>query len=127
LRDVVKPPRKTKAETEARDKEYYKALHTHGVDTINAFLRAEQDEERKRIASYADLAPQLAEKAGISLKLAASLLKPDFANRLGIPDFSLKNNSAEIRRLKERIKSLKRAHTAAVEIGNETIEYTNSI
>lgn len=43
---------------------------------------------------------------GFSAANAAGLLVPDFAKRVGFPDFELKNNGAEIRRLKERIAKL---------------------
>jgi hypothetical protein len=37
---------------------------------------------------------------------AQELLKPDFAGRYGFPDYALRNNGSEIRRLKERIADL---------------------
>ena len=37
---------------------------------------------------------------------ARKLLTPDFARRIGIPSYALTNNSANIRRIEERIKSL---------------------
>lgn len=40
---------------------------------------------------------------------AAALLKPDAIGRIGFPDYKLKNNNAQIRRLKGRIAQLKRA------------------
>ena len=38
----------------------------------------------------------------------AELLTPDYAGRVGFPDFTLKNNSANIRRLKQRLLELER-------------------
>lgn len=45
-------------------------------------------------------------KMGFTEKQAEGLLSPDFCGRLGFPDYMTANNSANIRRLKERIKIL---------------------
>jgi hypothetical protein len=42
-------------------------------------------------------------------KLAYNLLEPDYAGRIGFKDYQLTNNSAEIRRLRERIAELEKA------------------
>jgi frataxin-like iron-binding protein CyaY len=44
---------------------------------------------------------------GFSEKQADSLLKPDFAGRLGFPSYALQNNNANMRRLQKRIEELK--------------------
>lgn len=49
--------------------------------------------------------------------VAEKLLTPDFAGRIGIPDYDIKNRSAEIRRLKERIEHESR------ELNQESKEY----
>lgn len=54
------------------------------------------------------LAPQLAAEANVSGATALNLLTPDFAGRVGIPDYELRNNGAEIRRLKQRIEDLQK-------------------
>jgi len=58
---------------------------------------------------------------GLSERRIDELLKPDFAGRVGIPDYELTNTRAEIRRLKERLSELQEAATTAapepVEIG----------
>lgn len=41
-------------------------------------------------------------------KILTEILKPDYAGRIGFQSFSLSNNSAEIRRLKDRIAGLER-------------------
>jgi hypothetical protein len=42
-------------------------------------------------------------------KLARNLLEPDYAGRIGFKEYQLTNNSAEIRRLRERIEELEKA------------------
>lgn len=44
----------------------------------------------------------------ISEARARELLKPDFAGRRGFPDYMLKNNNANIRRLKQRLAGIAR-------------------
>ncbi|MDP2755469.1 MAG: hypothetical protein Q8P40_13910, partial [Nitrospirota bacterium] len=45
---------------------------------------------------------------GFTERQAAEALKPDFAGRLGFPSFALTNNSANIRRMKERLIELEK-------------------
>jgi hypothetical protein len=45
----------------------------------------------------------------------AELLKPDFAGRIGFPDYALQNNNANIRRMRERLEELKKKAEAAPE------------
>jgi hypothetical protein len=49
---------------------------------------------------------QVAELMNVSQASAAKLLQSDFAGRIGFADYQLTNNSANIRRIKERIASL---------------------
>lgn len=54
---------------------------------------------------------------GFTERQAAEALTPDFAGRLGFPQFALSNNSANIRRMKERLVELeKREVTPTAEI-----------
>jgi len=48
---------------------------------------------------------------GLTRTSAAELFKPDFAGRIGFPDYALTNNSANIRRVKARIEQLTRNAT----------------
>lgn len=48
---------------------------------------------------------------GLTESRARDAFKRDFAGRIGFPDYALKNNNAEIRRLKDRIATLERAAT----------------
>lgn len=43
---------------------------------------------------------------GVHPKIAAAQLKPDFAGRIGFPDYALTNNNAKIKRLSERSASV---------------------
>jgi hypothetical protein len=43
---------------------------------------------------------------GVSPTVARAQLKPDFAGRIGFPDYALVNNSANIRRLETRAESV---------------------
>lgn len=58
-----------------------------------------------------DRVPKIVAMLSISEQAAAALLTPDFANRIGFADYQLKNNGAEIRRLKARLESVR--HTKA--------------
>lgn len=44
--------------------------------------------------------------AGFTDSQIEELLKPDYMGRVGFPDYAIKNNSANIRRIKDRIKEL---------------------
>lgn len=54
---------------------------------------------------------------GLSEARARDLIKPDFCGRIGFADYELTNNSANIRRIQQRIKGLERA--MAREVGPE--------
>lgn len=45
---------------------------------------------------------------GLSEDTIARLLTPDFCGRIGIPDYEIRNRSANIRRIKQRIEELER-------------------
>ncbi len=51
-------------------------------------------------------------KLGLKETNAAKALTPDFAGRVGFPDYALKNNGAEIRRVRARIEALEAAQQA---------------
>lgn len=52
---------------------------------------------------------------GFSPASATDLLKPDFAGRIGFPDYALSNGNANIRRVRERLEHLERAHAQPVQ------------
>lgn len=61
----------------------------------------------------------LLREMGYSEEAIKKLREPDFCGRVGYPSFELTNNNANIRRVEERIKSLK----AAKERGSSEQEY----
>lgn len=58
---------------------------------------------------------------GFTEASAAKAIKPDFCGRIGFPDYALKNNNANVRRIKGRIAQLER-RTAEVAAAEETGE-----
>jgi len=52
---------------------------------------------------------------GFSPQSIADVLKPDFMGRIGFRDYSLKNNNANIRRVRERLERLEHAHAQPVQ------------
>jgi DNA repair exonuclease SbcCD ATPase subunit len=88
---------------------------------VNAAIRKAQ----KRAAKGEDmLAATAAELASAGLRYRpetiALLVKPDFAGRVGVPDYELTNKGAEIRRVKARIAELE-ASTTKAQPADETI------
>ena len=70
---------------------------------VRAARKAHGDDSAKVAAYLTD--------HGINAALTRNLAQPDFCGRWGVPDYALKNNNAEIRRLKERISALEAAAT----------------
>lgn len=64
---------------------------------------------------------------GISDTNAYKLLQPDYMGRKGFQDFYLKNNSANIRRMKERIAELEREEERRVTIQDDQEEEVNGV
>jgi hypothetical protein len=59
-------------------------------------------------------------KLGLNTATAQALLRKDFAGRVGIPDYRIKNSAAEARRIEQRIEQLE-ARAAAKPKGPETL------
>lgn len=65
---------------------------------------------------------------GLNAAQIDDLFQKDFCGRLGFPDCTLKNNNANIRRIKGRIDDLlKNREREAVEIKNETFTYVENV
>lgn len=76
----------------------------HGtVDEINARFREEKERVAAAHKTYLQHAAILAEQTGNTEAWARGMLTPDVLGRIGYPDYAMKNNSAEIRRVKKRI------------------------
>lgn len=73
------------------------------MKAANKIVRSKATDEEK-IAKLADLLDYSPAKA-------ASLLRKDFAGRVGFPDYAIRNNGANIRRLGERIAELEKMQT----------------
>lgn len=69
---------------------------------VNAIIKREQT-EAGRIAALVSIGHEPAQ--------AKRLLQPDYAGRIGFKEYQLTNNSANIRRIRERIAELERAAT----------------
>jgi hypothetical protein len=54
----------------------------------------------------------------VTEKHAAELIEPDFAGRIGFPDYSMKNNNANIRRMKERLEDIRGVTARRIEAAN---------
>lgn len=76
--------------------------------TVNATIR------KHRKGGPAAQIAALREALNISEESAADLFKPDFAGRIGVADYQLSNNSAQIRSMKARLEHLKRCKAAPV-------------
>lgn len=64
----------------------------------NQIVRRRTLTDEQKVAALEDL--------GVSNSNAWRVLEPDFMGRVGFPDYALKNNNANIRRIKERIQGL---------------------
>lgn len=88
------------------------------ADKLRAQLATlEQQQERMKIANALvrkkDRAGLIA--AGFTESVTEKLFMPDFAGRLGFPDYALTNNSANMRRIRQRIEQLQRRPTENTE------------
>ena len=86
------------------------------MKAVNAIIRKKNlsDEQKKE---------QII-KAGLKEKYATDILQPDYCGRIGFPSFSLTNNNANIKRIKDRIAHLEKlnaAETAEKKFGEVSI------
>lgn len=73
---------------------------------INAILRTVKLRARKDGVAWEPLAISALVDLKLSEGLARDLVTPDFAGRVGIPDYQITNTGAEVRRLEKRIAEL---------------------
>jgi hypothetical protein len=77
--------------------------------SMKAANKAIRDSKR----NGSDAVAALMAAAGLTEPQAIEILKPDFMGRIGFPQYSLSNNNANIRRIKQRIEDLQRMQQAA--------------
>jgi hypothetical protein len=70
------------------------------MKATNRIIRAGKNE-------HGAIIRRLVEDLGYTESQAAALLQPDFAGRIGVPDYRLRNNNANIRRMKQRLEELR--------------------
>ncbi len=76
------------------------------AEKLQAMMKAANQIVRNRKLSDDEKVAQLAADCGLRESSARQLLKPDFAGRIGFPDYQLTNNNANIRRMHQRLKGL---------------------
>lgn len=76
------------------------------AEKLQAMMKAANVIVRNRRLSDEEKIAQLIADCGLSDANARGLLKPDFAGRIGYPNYQLTNNSANIRRMQQRMKGL---------------------
>ncbi len=81
------------------------------LESLQSRMRAGNAIVRDRKLTDAEKIAELV-KLGLRQANAAKALTPDFAGRVGFPDYALKNNGAEIRRVRARIEDLEAATQA---------------
>jgi hypothetical protein len=81
------------------------------LESLQSRMRAGNTIVRDRRLTDAEKIAGLV-KLGLKETNAAKALTPDFAGRVGFPDYALKNNGAEIRRVRARIEALEAAQQA---------------
>lgn len=76
------------------------------AEKLQATMKAANQIVRNRKLSDDDKVAQLVAECGLRESSARQLLQPDFAGRIGFPDYQLTNNNANIRRMHQRLKGL---------------------
>jgi len=71
------------------------------MKTINKVVRNKKLSNEEKINKITNL-------TGWSKDIATKILEPDFCGRVGFPSYKLTNNNANIKRMKDRVKSLER-------------------
>ncbi len=90
------------------------AVKLANMERTQAVMKLANTGIRKHAKAGADAQTLALVELGFSPSRAAELLKPDYAGRIGFADYELKNNNANIRRVRERLQQLERAHAQPV-------------
>lgn len=76
------------------------------AEKLQAAMKAANLIVRNRQLTDDQKVAQLVADCGVREPRARELLKPDFAGRIGFPNYQLTNNGANIRRMEQRLKGL---------------------
>lgn len=76
------------------------------AEKLQATMKAANQIVRNRKLSDDEKLARLSAECGLRESSARQLLMPDFAGRIGFPDYQLTNNNANIRRMHQRLKGL---------------------
>lgn len=76
------------------------------AERLQATMKAANLIVRNRKLSEEEKVARLGVECGLREATARQLLQPDFAGRIGFPDYQLTNNNANIRRMHQRLKGL---------------------
>ena len=92
----------------AEDPEAVQHLQTKiaAAEKLQATMKAANVIIRSRQLTDDDKVARLVAECGQREHSARELLKPDFAGRVGFPDYALTNNGANVRRMQARLKGL---------------------
>jgi len=92
----------------SEDPDAIQQLHAKiaAAEKLQATMKAANVVVRNRRLTDDEKVAQLVAECGLRDNGARELLKPDFAGRLGFPDYKLTNNGANIRRMQQRLKGL---------------------
>ena len=107
------------AERRARSAERNRSISSDDPEAVRRLkeklVELERTQERMKAGNKALRAGKsdadIAKAAGVPVEKVYKLREKDFAGRVGFPDFAIKNNSAEIRRVKQRIEELQKQAT----------------
>ena len=108
LRRKYDPARIARAPIRSDDSEAVQKLRVklERAQTMQAAMKAANKICRSKKLTDAQKVEQLAAMEGITAESAPQLLEPDWAGKVGFPSYALTNNSANIRRIQERIEQL---------------------
>ncbi len=98
----------TPAVVRSEDPDAFQHLQTKiaAAEKLQATMKAANVIVRNRQLTDDEKVARLVAECGQRDHSARELLKPDFAGRVGFPDYALTNNGANIRRMQARLKGL---------------------
>lgn len=95
---------------------------TH-LETSQALMKSVNAAIRKHANSGPEALRAAVVACGLTEEQAQTALQPDYAGRIGFAGYALKNNNAEIRRVKARMAQVAKVQSAAVSRRVGDVEY----